>query len=767
MTRFDGPLSGDKITVISAEGPDVILRDSDFLFTAHFSRSGHDLVLTGEHGKSAVILDYFSQPDPPALSTPEGATLKPHVVSALAGSQTPGQYAQAGDQQPAESIGKVVTLEGSATAQRTDGTLVQLNVGDQVAQGDVLQTADGSALGLVFVDGTVFSLTGASRMVLDSLVYQSGGSNNALSFDIVQGTFSFVAGQVAPTGEMRIDTPVASLGIRGTTPGGICANGGPCTFFIAPDPGSTRVGQYVLIGSNGQILQVVSDPSFQYTVSADGSLVTEPLDPGAQEIIQKLIQAFERRAAANEDEDDTGANGDEGTSTANAQGSGIENFSATSATDSAIQAGLTDGIESLTESGSEETAPGTGSETASTATTGSSGSTAADSSNNPPPPPDPTIEDDAGAVVEDGGGTSGTLNTAVVAQPATPGLFGTFSIAADGTWTYVLNNESPAVQALAQGDVRTESFTVTGTNGATATVVITITGTNDAPVAVADTVAAEFQTGTTFTAAELLSNDSDIDSPNTALSIAGVTSGAGGTAVLNLDGSVTFNPDEGFSGTATFTYTVTDGIATSAPVTVSVIVDGNDAPVASPVTLAAIAEDSGARLITQAELLAGVTDPDGPSVTITALSIAAGSGTLIDNGNGTWTYTPAANDDTGVSFNYTVSDGTSAASSTASLDITPVNDAPVITGDLQADINTVDPYVLSVDDVNPGDLGYTDVEGDEVTFTVSNLVNGKILVNGIEATSFSYAQLEAGLVAFQHNGSETSLASFDVSVEDG
>jgi len=269
MSRFDGPVTGNEIPVIIAEGPIVTIPDSHLLFTAHFSRSGHDLVLTGEDGKAAVILDYFRDGDQPALASPEGATLSPSVVNALAGPATPGQYAQAGDQQPAASIGKVVTLEGSATAQRTDGTVVQLNVGDQVAQGDVLQTGSGAALGVVFVDGTVFSLTGDSRMVLDNLVYQAGGSNNALSFSVVQGTFSFVAGQVAPTGEMRIDTPVASLGIRGTTPGGVCANGGPCTFFIAPDPGTTNVGEYVLIGNNDQLLQTVNYPGFQYVVSSD------------------------------------------------------------------------------------------------------------------------------------------------------------------------------------------------------------------------------------------------------------------------------------------------------------------------------------------------------------------------------------------------------------------------------------------------------------------------------------------------------------------
>ena len=71
-------------------------------------------------------------------------------------------------------------------------------------------------------------------------------------------------------------------------------------------------------------------------------------------------------------------------------------------------------------------------------------------------------------------------------------------------------------------------------------------------------------------------------------------------------------------------------------------------------TLAAIAEDSGARLITQAELLANASDVDGPSLTAINLAIASGNGTLVDNGNGTWSYTPAVNDDTSVTFSYTV-----------------------------------------------------------------------------------------------------------------
>ena len=59
-------------------------------------------------------------------------------------------------------------------------------------------------------------------------------------------------------------------------------------------------------------------------------------------------------------------------------------------------------------------------------------------------------------------------------------------------------------------------------------------------------------------------------------------------------------------------------------------------------TLAAGTEDT-AYTITAATLLAGVTDVDGPSLSITSVSVASGGGSIVNNGNGTWTYTPAAN----------------------------------------------------------------------------------------------------------------------------
>ena len=110
----------------------------------------------------------------------------------------------------------------------------------------------------------------------------------------------------------------------------------------------------------------------------------------------------------------------------------------------------------------------------------------------------------------------------------------------------------------------------------------------------------------------------------------------------------------------------------------------------------------------------------------------------------------------------TSEDGTD--TETITITITGTNDAPVLTGDLSAPTTEGASYQLT-----SADLGFTDPDDGpaDVTFTVSNFVNGEVRVNGVAASTFTGQQLLDGLVTFVHDGSETTAASFDVSVEDG
>jgi hypothetical protein len=115
-----------------------------------------------------------------------------------------------------EPIGNVVTLVGSATVTRNNAA-TPLKLKDDILLNDVVQTAAGSKLGITFNDATTFNLSANSTITIDTYVYQDGGKDNAGVFDIGKGIVAFAAAAVAKTGDMKITTPTATMGIRGTT----------------------------------------------------------------------------------------------------------------------------------------------------------------------------------------------------------------------------------------------------------------------------------------------------------------------------------------------------------------------------------------------------------------------------------------------------------------------------------------------------------------------------------------------------------------------
>jgi len=155
------------------------------------------------------------------------------LVLAPAGLLSGAAQAQTDSAQPAvqdsslKPIGNVVTATGSVTIEHAGAVVVQANVssqadqakvGDLVYLGDVVRTGADGRLGINFADGTSFNLSSNARMALTEYVYDPKGRSNSTLFNLTSGTFTFIAGKIAKTGDMKIDTPVATMGIRGTTP---------------------------------------------------------------------------------------------------------------------------------------------------------------------------------------------------------------------------------------------------------------------------------------------------------------------------------------------------------------------------------------------------------------------------------------------------------------------------------------------------------------------------------------------------------------------
>jgi hypothetical protein len=247
-------------------------------------------------------------------------------------------------------------------------------------------------------------------------------------------------------------------------------------------------------------------------------------------------------------------------------------------------------------------------------------------------------------------------------------------------------------------------------DSAVATVTVGVTPVNDAPVAVTQAAATQEDIAVTIT---LAGSDADLEE----LTYSIVSPPTGGT-LSGTAPNLSYTPAENSNGSDSFTFLVNDGTVDSAVATVSITVAPvNDTPVA--VSQAATTAEDAATSIT----LAG-TDADLDTLTFTILTPPA-NGTLSGTAPNL-TYTPDA-DSTGTdSFAFTVNDGTvDSAPGTVTIEVTPVNDAPVAVAQAVAtDEDTAVAITLAGSDADLDTLTYSIVSpptGGTLSGTAPNL----------------------------------------------
>lgn len=266
-----GPGAG--LTEVHAGADGTVEVEANLLFLGHYARDHADLVISDGH-HAVRVRDYFAEGARPTLRSADGASLPESTVAGLVAAGTPLQVAEtAGGEARPESrpVGRVETADGGATALR-NGVTVTLRAGDLVFKGDVLTTDDGGHLAVTFIDGTAFNLDGESRMVVDGMTFHEGGAGNSALFSLVQGAITFVAGQTAKTGDMKVSTPTATMGIRGTAVHvEIASDRGTVKFSVMTEPDG-HTGRYDVYANDdpGHVLFTVSDPGVATTVTPNG-----------------------------------------------------------------------------------------------------------------------------------------------------------------------------------------------------------------------------------------------------------------------------------------------------------------------------------------------------------------------------------------------------------------------------------------------------------------------------------------------------------------
>ncbi|MDT5290504.1 MAG: hypothetical protein QOF88_5393, partial [Mycobacterium sp.] len=308
---------------------------------------------------------------------------------------------------------------------------------------------------------------------------------------------------------------------------------------------------------------------------------------------------------------------------------------------------------------------------------------------------------------------------------------GSLLVNGDGTYTYTPDD----------GYVGEDTFTYALNDGTADSLIpgqvtINVGGPANTP-ATADPDFLETATDTplTITSNDLTGNDSDTDGPDTIAAFIAAGPTAHGTLVANGDGTYTYTPNTGYQGTDTFYYTAYDGQADSTPTLITITINddvvvppGNAAPVPGYDSFGTPIDTD--LTITDTDLLANDFDAEDDTLTVT-ITTQPDHGLVVDNGDGTYTYTPETGYDGLDEFHYQLNDGTQNGVYAGHVIINvggPANTAATTTpDDLATDANT--DLSFTIDDLLGDD---TDPDGPDALTSIllSGPTHGSLLDNG-------------------------------------
>ena len=302
------------------------------------------------------------------------------------------------------------------------------------------------------------------------------------------------------------------------------------------------------------------------------------------------------------------------------------------------------------------------------------------------------------------------------------------------------------------------SYTVRNSWGltSTGTAQVQIQAVNDLPQLTGEVVNSDEDVVLLIAPALLLANDTDVEPGS--LQLTSVSGAVHGTVALvnGLDGQpqIEFTPEPHYHGTASFEYEVTDADGGTSRATVVLnLAETNDAPVAQADAVTGTEDTSLVIALTQ--LTGNDTDVDGDTLTVTAVSAATGG--MVQLEEGAVHFTPQPDYFGPASFVYTVQDGRGGqAQALATLQIAPVNDAPVVGGETVSGVEDT-ALVIAAQALlaNDHDVDHA-IDSANLTVTaVGNAQGGTVTLQ------------PDGSIRFEPLADHTGAAGFDYTVSDG
>lgn len=408
----------------------------------------------------------------------------------------------------------------------------------------------------------------------------------------------------------------------------------------------------------------------------------------------------------------------------------------------------------------------------------------------------PVLSEDGAAVVEDqvlvasgnvlsnDTDADSTDSLTVLNVGVKTGQWGSLTLAADGSYQYVLNNADAQVQALKKGVTVVDTFVYTATDGTqsvSSQLVVTVTGTNDAPVVVAQSAEITEDTVASLMG-NVLSTASDVDGDSLTVVGAGTLQGQYGQLVLQQNGSYAYTLNANSTAvqslqqsqhvTDVFSIVVSDGTTSTSSQLVIGVNGLNDGPVAIGET-AAVSEDQV--VSANGNVLSNDSDPDaGDSLSVVGVGTKVGQwGTLTLGADGSYQYV-LNNSDAKVqklksgetvidTFSYTVSDGIAQSTAQLAVSVTGTNDAPVVlaqTAEVEEDgtVNLTGNFLTTA----------SDVDGDSLTVASAGTLQGQygqLVLQQNGSYVYTLNNGSAAVQSLQQNQRVTDV--FAITVSDG
>jgi FecR protein len=194
-----------------------------------------------------------------------------------------------------KEAGTIITIKGQAWASQPNQTRRTLSEQSVVYENDLIKTGEKSSLKILFTDNTKFDLGPKTDLLISKFKYKKSAEEDGIAMKLLKGSFRFVSGLIAKTkpASMKINTTVATIGIRGTHVAGEVESTSAKIVLMEPEDPSSKTAIEV---SNDFGSVTIDEPGYGTEIPDEFSPPSPPRRMRLQTItnLTRSLQSIQR-----------------------------------------------------------------------------------------------------------------------------------------------------------------------------------------------------------------------------------------------------------------------------------------------------------------------------------------------------------------------------------------------------------------------------------------------------------------------------------------